>query len=160
MKLRNLYCFLLIICAPLTLVAQSQVDIDALKKVLDRYLSTQINDQMLAQGELMANDRIWMDNVVGRRTDNLENMRLQQQWVDHRKKVLPGFSQQVEDRDKLIKFYADGKIAVVSFYRYATFLFPSGTSEEIKKEYAATAEWIMLVLEKRDDKWVIVATHV
>ena len=145
---------------PVAAAPQSQTDVDAINRLLERYRETQIADEMLVQGELMAKDRVWVDNTVGRRTDNVENMRLQQSQVDNRRKIIPGLIQQIEDRDKLIKFYGDGKVAVVTFFRYATFLFPPGTPPEVKKEYEPSSEWIMLVLEKRNGKWLIVSTHV
>ena len=139
----------------------NQADLRLINQLLERYRATEDAGDMIAQSKLMAPDRVWVSQFAsGRRTDNMENMRIQQAEADRRKKAIPGLQQFSEDREKLIKFYGDGKVAVVSFYRYATRVFPPGTSEELMREYAAGSELMTLVLEKRGGEWLIVHTHV
>jgi hypothetical protein len=141
--------------------AQRQSDLESINRLLEQYRATEDAGDMMAQGKLMAPDRVWVSQfAAGRRTDNIENMRIQQAQADRRKKAIPGLQQFSEDREKLIKFYGDGKVAVASFYRYSTRVFPPGTSAELMKEYAAGKELISLVLEKRGNDWIIVHTHV
>ncbi|SRR6266496_623690 len=141
--------------------AQRNADLDAINHLLEAYRASEDAGDMTAQGKLMAPDRVWVSQFAsGRRIDNVENMRIQQAEADRRKKAIPGLQQFSEDREKLIRFYGDGKVAVASFYRYSTRVFPPGTSEDLKKEYAAGKELISLVLEKRGSDWIIVHTHV
>ena len=66
----------------------------------------------------------------------------------------------LEDRDRLIKLYGNGSVAVASFFRYTTTILPPPTSPEVAKEFGPQAAAITLVLEKRDGDWKIVHTHV
>src|SRR6266508_376212 len=88
---------------------QRQADLEAIGRVLEQYRATEDAGDMNAQGKLMAPDRVWVSQfAAGRRTDNIENMRIQQAQADRRKKAIPGLQQFSEDREKLIKFYGDG----------------------------------------------------
>ena len=84
----------------------------------------------------------------------------QQAAFDQLKKRLPGIQTFTEDRDRLIKLYANGSVAVASFYRYTTTILPPTTPPEVAKEFGPGAATITLVLEKRDGDWKIVHTHV
>jgi hypothetical protein len=128
--------------------------------VLEKYRASEDAGDHAAQGALMSADRVWVSSKA-RRTDNELNMRIQQVEADRRKKAIPDLKQFSEDRDFLVKFVADGKAAVVTFFRQQTRIFPVETSADLQKEYAPGSEWIMLVLEKqKDGRWLIVATHV
>jgi hypothetical protein len=87
-------------------------------------------------------------------------MRIQQATLDQVKKRLPGIQTFTEDRDRLIKLYGNGSVAVASFYRYTTTIQPPATPPEVAKEFGPGAAAITLVLEKRDGNWKIVHTHV
>ena len=87
-------------------------------------------------------------------------MRIQQAAFDQLKKRLPGVQTFTEDRDRLIKLYGNGSVAVASFFRYTTTILPPPTSPEVAKEFGPRAQAITLVLEKRDGDWKIVHNHV
>jgi ketosteroid isomerase-like protein len=142
-------------------VAQKQADIDAVKTVLERYRATEDASDLVAQGKLMTPDRVWVSQFAGgRRVDNVENMKIQQAEADRRKQLIPELKQFTEDREPLIRFYGGGDVAVVSFFRYVTRVFPPGTSPEVMREYAPSNEMMTVVLEKRGGDWKIVHTHV
>jgi hypothetical protein len=76
-------------------------------------------------------------------------------------KSISGIKWFTDTRDRLIKFYGDGKVAVASFYWYRTFVLPPNTNSEkrnmMKKQPDPVA--ISLVLEKKKGDWKIVHTH-
>jgi ketosteroid isomerase-like protein len=140
-------------------LAQGQADVDAVKHVLQQYRATQDMGDIDGQARLMTSDRVWISPSSGRRVDNDENVRIQRAQSDRQKKVVPGLQQFTEDRDVLIKFYGDGKVAIVSFFRYVTVVLPPEASPDLVNAYKGYSQWTTLVLEKRDGKWVIVHTH-
>jgi ketosteroid isomerase-like protein len=145
---------------PTLAMAQRQSDVDAIDRLIDQYGELEDKMDMNAQAKLMTPDRVWITQGGGRRTDQVTNMRIQQANLDALKKQLPGIQTFTEDRDRLIKFYGNGQVAVASFYRYTTFVLPPNAPAELAEELggpppaAAT-----LVLEKRDGGWKIVHTH-
>jgi ketosteroid isomerase-like protein len=140
--------------------AQSKSDTDAINRLIDQYGELEDKMDMNGQAKLMTPDRVWVSNGGGRRTDQAANMRIQQAGFDALKKQVPGVETFTEDRDRLIKFYGNGQVAVASFYRYTTLVLPPNTPAEVAKANpplppaAAT-----LVLEKRDGGWKIVHSH-
>src|SRR5687767_12056644 len=81
--------------------AQSAADTGAVNRVVERYRSTQEVMDLTAQGSLMAPDRVWVSQHAGRRrTNNAENMRIQQAYADWERKIAPGIRQFVEDRER------------------------------------------------------------
>ena len=145
---------------PSAAAAQRQGDIDAINRLIDRYGTLEDAMDMNAQGQLMSADRVWIVQAAGRRTDQATNMRIQQATFDQLKKRFPGVQTFTEDRDRLIKLYGNGSVAVASFFRYTTTLLPPATPPEVAKEFGPQAVAISLVLEKRDSDWKIVHTHV
>lgn len=144
-----------------TVMAQKQTDIDAVKSVLERYRATEDASDLVVQGKLMTPDRVWVSQFAGgRRVDNVENMKIQQAEADRRKQLIPNLKQFTEDREPLIRFYGGGDVAVVSFFRYVTRVFPPGTAPEVMREYAPSNEMMTVVLEKHAGDWKIVHTHV
>jgi ketosteroid isomerase-like protein len=140
--------------------AQRQGDVDAVNKVLDQYGELEDKMDMNGQAKLMTSDRVWVSQGGGRRTDQSTNMRIQQANFDALKKQAPGVETFTEDRDRLIKFYGNGQVAVASFYRYTTLVLPPNVPAEVAKELAAPPPAAAtLVLEKRDGGWKIVHTH-
>ncbi len=141
--------------------AQRQGDVDAINRLIDRYGALEDAMDMNGQAQLMSADRVWIAQGAGRRTDQATNMRIQQAAFDQLKKRLPGVQTFTEDRDRLVKFYGNGSVAVASFFRYTTMILPPTTTPEVAKEFGPVpAVAITLVLEKRDADWKIVHTHV
>jgi len=146
---------------PLTrAIAQRQPDTAAINRLIDQYGATDDAMDMAAQARLMSPDRVWLAGGAGRRTDQAANMRIQQAAFDAIKKQFPGIQTFTEDRDRLIRFYANGAIAIASFYRYTTVLVPPNTPPEVAKDLTnAPPASVTLVLERRDGDWKIVHTH-
>jgi len=146
---------------PAVAAAQRQTDVDAINRLIDQFGVLEDAMDMPAQARLMAPDRVWIAPGVGRRTDQATNMRIQQAAYDALKKQAPGIQTFTEDRDRLIKFYANGSVAIASFYRYTTVVLPPNAPADLVKAAAAVPPVaISLVLEKRDGEWKIVHTHV
>src|SRR3989454_7448254 len=103
--------------------AQRQGDVDAINRLIDRYGVLEDAMDMNGQAQLMSADRVWIAQGAGRRTDQATNMRIQQAAFDQLKKRLPGVQTFTEDRDRLVKFYSNGSVAVASFFRYTTTIF-------------------------------------
>lgn len=140
--------------------AQNQTDTQAIHRLIDEYGRLEDAMDMAAQAQLMSEDRVWLAQGAGRRTDQAANTRIQQAVFDALRATVPGIQSFTEDRDRLIKFYGNGSVAVVSFYRYQTLVLPPGTPPEI----AATVPLpppasVTLVLEKRANQWRIVHAH-
>jgi len=141
--------------------AQRQGDAEAINRLIDRYGALEDAMDMNGQAQLMSTERVWIAQGAGRRTDQATNMRVQQAAFDQLKKRLPGVQTFTEDRDRLVKFYGNGSVAVASFFRYTTMILPPTTTPEVAKEFGPVpAVAITLVLEKRDADWKIVHTHV
>ncbi|PYP37342.1 MAG: hypothetical protein DMD46_05875 [Gemmatimonadetes bacterium] len=143
------------------LTAQNRADVDAVNKVIDQYGQTEDAGDMVAQAKLMAPDRVWVGTApAGRQTDQAMNMRAQQAQYDVQKKLVPGLQWFTQARDRLVKFYGNGAVAVASFYWYREPVIPAGTSREIAQgiEAAATPVAITLVLEKQGGEWKMVHT--
>ena len=145
---------------PAAAATQRQGDVDAINRLIDRYGTLEDAMDMNTQAQLMSADRVWIVQAGGRRTDQATNMRIQQAAFDQLKKRFPGVQTFTEDRDRLIKLYGNGSVAVASFFRYTTTLLPPATPPEVAKEFGPQAVAISLVLEKRDSDWKIVHTHV
>ena len=153
--------FALAFLSPATLVAQRQPDVDAINQLIDRYGSTEDAMDMTAQAQLMAADRTWIGQGAGRRTDQAANMRIQQAGMDQARKTVPGLQWFTEDRDRLIKFYGNGAVAVASFYRYRNRVLPAGLPREVADGLPPVVPAVVtMVLEKRDQGWKIVHTHI
>ena len=144
---------------PAAAATQRQGDVDAINRLIDRYGTLEDAMDMNTQAQLMSADRVWIVQAGGRRTDQATNMRIQQAAFDQLKKRFPGVQTFTEDRDRLIKLYGNGSVAVTSFFRYTTTLLPPATPPEVAKEFGPRAAAISLVLEKRDGDWKIVHTH-
>ena len=160
--MRRLPLWTLILFVPLIAhSSEPKSDYDAVNKLIDDYGTYQANSDALGMSKLMATDRVCVSqHFGGRRTDNILNMKIQQAQLDIQNKELPGIKDYVEDRERVIRFLAEGKVAAVSFFRYITRVFPAGTSAELMEKYAADPPLaISLVLEKRGNQWIIVHTH-
>jgi ketosteroid isomerase-like protein len=141
--------------------AQRQTDVDAINRLIDQYGALEDAMDMTAQAKLMTADRVWIAQGAGRRTDQATNMRIQQAAYDALKKQAPGIQTFTEDRDRLIRFHANGAVAIATFYRYTTIVLPPNAPPDLVKAAAAPPVGATtLVLEKRDGEWKIVHTHV
>ena len=110
----------------------------------------------------MSDDRVWIgDNGWGRMTNQSLNMNMQQSQFDAMLKSINGIKWFTDARDRLIKFYGDGKVAVASFYWYRAFVLPPNTNSEKRNIMNKQPDPIVisLVLEKRKGNWKIVHTH-
>jgi ketosteroid isomerase-like protein len=146
---------------PTLTAAQRQADVDAIHALLDQYGALEDAMDMPAQAKLMLADRVWVAQGAGRRTDQTTNMRIQQAAYDAFKKKVPGVQRFTEDRDRLVRFYANGSVAIATFYRYTTLILPPTTPPEVAQTVQPTPPAVLtLVLEKRDGQWKIVHTHV
>ena len=145
-----------------SLAAQSQSDVDAVHQVLDSYTELEESMDMLAQARLMSEDRVWIGAGAGRVTNQAKNMQIQAAQFDRdQQAALQGLKLFVDDRDRLVRFYGGGRVAVASFYRYMTYILPSDAPPELSEALAETQPTMFtLVLEKRDGEWMIVHTHV
>ncbi len=121
----------------------------------------------------MSADRVWIAQWLGRMTNqqmNMRvqqatnqqmNMRMQQAGFDAQNEYLPGIQWFTDDRDRVIKFYGGGRVAVASFYRYRSFVLPANTPPDVAQSMAPIYPAAMtLVLEKQDGDWKIVHTHI
>jgi len=160
--MRSVVLFALMAALPLAGAASDRKsELDAVNKLIDDYGAYQAASDALGMSKLMATDRVCLSqHFGGRRTDNVLNMKIQQAQLDIQNKEVPGIRDYVEDRERLIRFLGDGRVAAVSFFRYITRVFPAGTPAEMMKKYAADPPLaISLVLEKRGEQWTIVHTH-
>jgi ketosteroid isomerase-like protein len=140
--------------------AQGKSETDAINRLIDQYGELEDKMDMNGQAKLMTSDRVWVAQNAGRRTDQAANMRIQQAGFDALRKQVPGVETFTEDRDRLIKFYGNGQVAVASFYRYTTMVLPPNTPADVAKANAPLPpSAATLVLEKRDGGWKIVHTH-
>ena len=153
--------FLIIIILS-TISFGNETELDAINKLIDNYSKTEDAGKLLEQAKMMSKDRVWIGpNGAGRITDQSLNMNMQQSQVDAIMKGISGIKWFTDVRDKLIKFYGNGKVAVASFYWHRTFVLPPNTNSEkrnmMKKQLDPVV--ISLVLEKKKGVWRIVHTH-
>ncbi len=164
--MRSSHCFAVAVAAtlilPVRVWSQRQNDTAAINRLLDQYAALEDATDMAGHAKLIAPDRVWIASGAGRRTDQATNMRIQQAAYDALKKQAPGIQTFTEDRDRLIRFHANGAIAIASFYRYTTAILPPNLPADVAKALGAPIPpvAVTLVLEKRDGEWKIVHTHV
>ena len=157
----RLAVFLMMAVGASPLLAQSGADQDAINSLIDRYSELEDAADMAAQAQLMSADRVWISQWAGRMTNQDMNMRLQQAGFDAQNEFLPGVQWFTDDRDRIIRIYGNGSVAVASFYRYRAFVLPADTPTEVAQNVVQpTPAVVTLVLEKRDGDWKIVHTHI
>ncbi len=150
---------LLLTISPGALQAQDD-DMDAIKSQIDRYGELEDAMDMPGQAKLMSADRVWIGQAAGRRTDQAVNMKIQQAQYEQLKKRVRGIQTFTDDRDRLIRYFGGGTVAVVSFYRYTATILPANTAADVVEEFEPPAPSVAtLVLEKRGGDWKIVHTH-
>ena len=140
--------------------SQNNADSQAINDLIDKYSALEDSGDMMSQAKLMAADRVWIAELGGRRTNQTMNMELQQARFDEAKKSVPGVKWFTDARDRLIKFYGEGSVAVASFYWYRLFVLPADTPpEKVKLLNPVQPVTFTLVLEKKNGNWKIVHTH-
>jgi hypothetical protein len=86
---------------------------------------------MAAQALLMTADRVQIvANGGGRRTDHALFTRYRQDVSAEATKVAPGVKWHTDARDRLVKFYGTGDVAVASFYWYRARVVPADLPAE------------------------------
>lgn len=150
----------LMVVSPGGASAQSQADIDAVNRLLDQYTELEEAMDMPSQARLISEDRVWIAQGLGRRTDQAKNMRIQQAQMALLQETMPGLRWFVEDRDRLVRFHGNGSVAIASFFRYSTYLIPPGTPPEVSEGLdQVPASAVTVVMEKVGGEWKIVHTH-
>jgi len=140
--------------------AQSQADVDAVHRLLDQYAELEEAMDMPSQARLISEDRVWIAQGLGRRTDQPKNMLIQQAQMALLQETMPGIRWFVEDRDRLVRFHGNGSVAIASFFRYSTYLIPPGTPPELSEGLdQVPASAVTVVMEKVGGEWKIVHTH-
>lgn len=140
--------------------SQDNADTKAINHLIDKYSALESTGDIMSQAKLMAADRVWIAAAAGRMTNQTMNMELQQADFDEAHKLVPGVKWFTDARDRLIKFYGDGSVAIASFYWYQTFVLPADTPPEKAKSFSPLQpSAITLVLEKKSGDWKIVHTH-
>jgi hypothetical protein len=152
--------FLLVPCFPRASHAQREADLTAINRLIDQYGQMEDAGDMMAQAKLMTADRVWIADA-GRRTDQEMNMRLQQAQIEEGKKFAPGTKWFTEARDRLIKFYGKGTVAVASFYWYRTRALAGDLPVEKAQLLGGQPPPLAIthVLVKEGSEWKIAHTH-
>lgn len=142
--------------------AQDKADTEAINKLIDQYAKTESAGDLMGQAKLMTADRVWIGAGAGRRTDQAMNMQMQQAQFDEAKKLVPEIKWFTEARDRLIKLYGNGTVAVASFYWYSTFVLPANTPMDVVKLWGNQPPPVAMtqVLVKERGEWKIAHTHV
>ncbi|MFC1639969.1 YybH family protein [Gemmatimonadota bacterium] len=149
-----------VVCIPCTALAQGSGDEDAINRLIDQYSQLEDARDMTAQAALMTPDRIWIAQALGRITNQAQNMRIQQAGFDVQNELLPGVQWFTDARDRIIRFYGRGDVAVASFYWYSSFVLPANaTDEQAENAVQPQPRVITMVLEKQGGNWKIVHTH-
>jgi ketosteroid isomerase-like protein len=152
--------FVVAVCIPYTAVAQGSGDESAINQLIDQYNQLEDAFDMAAQAEMMTADRIWIAQAFGRRTNQAMNMRIQQAGFDVLQGAQPSYQRFTEARDRIIRFYGNGDVAVASFYWYVTIVLPAdATDEQVQASAQFQPMVITMVLEKQRGAWKIVHTH-
>ena len=156
----RVFALALAVCVPATALAQGSGDEDAINRIIDQYSQLEDANDMTAQAEMMTADRIWIAQALGRITNQAQNMQIQQAGFDVQNEILPGVQWFTDARDRIIRFYGRGEVAVASFYWYRTLVLPANaTDEQVQNAVQPRPAVITIVLEKQGGDWKIVHTH-
>ncbi len=129
--------------------------------LIDRYAETEAAGDMRAQARLMADDRVWIAGGMGRMTNQAMNMEGQQAWFDVDNELVPGMRRYADARDRMVRCYGGGDVAVASFYWYQQRI-PPATMTAAQAEMLGDPprpSTLSLVLERQGSDWRIVHTH-
>ncbi|UCC73175.1 MAG: nuclear transport factor 2 family protein [Gemmatimonadota bacterium] len=157
------FAVLLLLSPSSTALAQDKSDLEAIHELIDRYAQTEDAGDLVAQAALMTADRVWIGQAgAGRRTDQAKNLERQQARFDATAALAPGIRWFTEARDRMVKFYGDGTVAVASFYWYRAFVLPGDLPLEVLDLFRTPTvpEVMTQVLVKEGGEWKIAHTHV
>jgi ketosteroid isomerase-like protein len=161
MKIKGVVFCLAFLLAGL-IQAQDKADVQAIHKLIDEYCKTEDAGDMETQAKLMKADRIWIGPAgCGRITNQTMNIEKQQAQFNEMKEMVPKIKWFNDARDRIIKFYGDGKVAVASFYWYRKFILPAKTDEDTRKLFAVQPKPLVVtqVLVKDGNEWKIAHSH-
>ena len=131
--------------------ADDRADIEAL---IAEYNRTEETGDLDAQMKLMSPDRVWINGLAGRRTDQTLNMKVQQAGLNEAKKRFGGAKHFFEVRDLIVQTHGDA--AVASFYWIRNRVFPADYEGPRNQPMPLIQT---LVLVKTDGDWKIVHSH-
>ena len=141
--------------------AQQKADIEKINSLIDKYRETEDAGDLMSQAKLMTADRVCIrPGNAGRQTNQAMNMEIQQALIDEVKKLVPGAKWFTDARDRIIKLYGNGTVAVASFYWYRTLVLPADTPPEKRSLINPLPPLVMTqVLLKDGGDWKIAHTH-
>ncbi len=149
----------LIICGSSQFSMSQEADRMAINELINKYAAAEDDGNMTSQAELMMPDRVYIGGA-GRITDQDKNMQLQQVIIDVNKKAIPDVWWFTDARDRLIRFYGDGSVAVASFYWYRTAVLPTDLPADKANLFESPPPVVMTqVIVKVDGEWKISHTH-
>jgi len=158
--MKRIVLTLLIITVTFVTNASEKTDLKEINQLIDKYGETEDAGDMKAQAMIMSKDRVWVGFGGGRMTNQAMNMDIQIAQYKQAKLFMPDVKWFSDARDRLVKFYGKGNVAIASFYWYRTFVLPANASLEKAKLYKQPPPMVVtLVLEKSGKKWEMVHTH-
>ena len=133
----------------------------AVNELIDEYNRTEDILDFEAQAKLMTDDRIFVGPAgEGRTLDQKGHMAHQQRWSVIIKKEVPGIAWWTTARDRVIRFYCNGGMAIASYYLVRWVAIPENTPADVAARYPDPDQYsVTLVLEKIEGAWKIVHTH-
>lgn len=133
----------------------------AINILIDEYNRTEDILDFEAQAKLMTDDRIFVGPAgEGRTLDQKGHMAHQHRWSFIIKEEVPGIEWWTDARDRVIRFYCNGGMAIASYYLVRWVTLPANTPPEVIERYPDPDQYsVTLVLEKIDGAWKIVHTH-
>ncbi|HUE89223.1 MAG TPA: SgcJ/EcaC family oxidoreductase [Vicinamibacterales bacterium] len=137
--------------APLAIAQDA--DRQQIEALIEAFNRTEEETDMEAQAKLMTEDRIWVSGA-GRRSDQAQNMKIQQAGMHRNQQRFPTTQAFHEVRDPIIRLYGDDA-AVASFYWYRNWI--RGAEEEGPNVSQRLIQSLFLV--KRDGQWKIAYSH-
>ena len=147
----------LVVSIPCAALAQGSGDEAAINRLIDQFNQLEDAFDMPAQAELMSPDRIYVGQGLGRITNQAQFMLIQQVGFQQGQ---PDYRRFTDARDRIIRFYGSGDVAVASFYWYVTVVLPTdATAEQVQAAAVFRPMTFTLVLEKQSGTWKIVHTH-
>ena len=157
--MKNILFTVLLVVFTFTSNASEKGDRANINQVIDQYIMTEDAGDMKKQAKLMSKDRVWV-GFGGRMTNQAMNMKIQLEQYKQAKLFMPDVEWFSDARDRLIKFYGKGNVAIASFYWYRTFVLPANAPLEKAKFYKQPSPAVVtIVLERDGKKWKMIHTH-
>jgi ketosteroid isomerase-like protein len=150
----------LVASIPCAALAQGSGDEAAINRLIDQHSQLEDAMDMTAQAALMTPDKILIGQGGGRITNQAQNLQIQQARFDVLNGAEPEYQRFTDARDRIIRFYGSGDVAVASFYWYVTVVLPAdATAEQVQAAALFQPMALTMVLEKQSGAWKIVHTH-